>query len=113
MSRISPEWEAVRKTAAAGSTPERGSTEGDVLTLWTGLHGLLDECEDVGADRLVALNIGVPGNWHWPGQPDRPGDGRTRWDDQNQNPYSERVRDFVRPARRDSPRPQPRRGRLT
>jgi hypothetical protein len=28
LSRISPEWEAVGKTAAAGSTPERGSIFG-------------------------------------------------------------------------------------
>lgn len=48
MSRISPEWEAVRKTAVAGSTPERGSASGAVLTLWTGFHGLLDERDAVG-----------------------------------------------------------------
>ena len=47
MSRISPEWEAVCKTAAAGSTPERGSTSGAVLTLWTDFHGLLNECDAV------------------------------------------------------------------
>ena len=48
MSRISPEWEAVRKTAAAGSTPERGSASGAVLTLWKGLHRPLDERDPVG-----------------------------------------------------------------
>jgi hypothetical protein len=41
MSRISPEWEAVRNTAGAGSTPERDSTRGTVLTLWTDVHGPL------------------------------------------------------------------------
>jgi hypothetical protein len=36
VSRISLEWEAVCKTVAAGSTPERGSFLGAVLTLWQG-----------------------------------------------------------------------------
>jgi hypothetical protein len=39
MSRISPEWEAVRNTAGAGSTPERDSIRGTVLALWTDVHG--------------------------------------------------------------------------
>jgi hypothetical protein len=41
MSRISPEWEAVRNTAGAGSTPERDSARGTVRTLWTDVHGPL------------------------------------------------------------------------
>ena len=63
MSRISPEWEAVRKTAAAGSTPERGSTSGAVLTLWTDSYGLLDERDPAGEQARGYADEAKPRQW--------------------------------------------------